>query len=65
MLNFVIGTAGTGKTTQIMNRICELAKRGKKCIYIVPEQYSKTGETLLFSLVDRESEPRNLVQLHS
>lgn len=65
MLNFVIGTAGTGKTTQIMNRICELAKQGKKCIYIVPEQYSKTGETLLFSLLDRESAPRNLVQLHS
>ncbi len=63
MLNFIIGTAGTGKSTFITNKITELAKQGEKCLLLVPEQFSKTGETMLFSSLDNTRS--NLVELFS
>ncbi len=52
MLNFVIGTAGTGKSRFVTEKIVELAGKGEKCLLLVPEQFSKTGETLLYSALD-------------
>ncbi|MBR5520877.1 MAG: PD-(D/E)XK nuclease family protein [Oscillospiraceae bacterium] len=63
MLRFVIGTAGTGKSTYITEKIVSLAKQGEKCLLIVPEQFSKTGEALLFSALDDTQS--NLVELFS
>ena len=61
MLRLVIGTAGTGKSTYINEKIIETAKNGQKCLLLVPEQFSKTGESLLFSRLDDTR--ANLVQL--
>ncbi|MBQ8603479.1 MAG: PD-(D/E)XK nuclease family protein [Oscillospiraceae bacterium] len=63
MLKFVIGTAGTGKSTYITEKIVSLAKHGEKCLLIVPEQFSKTGEAVLFSALDDTQS--NLVDLFS
>jgi len=63
MLRFVIGTAGTGKSTHITQTIVKLAAAGEKCMLLVPEQFSKTGESLLFSALDDTRS--NLVELFS
>ena len=52
MLQFIIGSAGTGKSTQIAQKIRELAGKGKKCILMVPEQFSKTAETLMITSLE-------------
>ena len=63
MLKFVIGTAGTGKSTFIRNRIVQLAQQGEKCLLLVPEQFSKTGEAMIFSALDNAQ--TNLVEVFS
>ena len=63
MLKFVIGTAGTGKSAYITNQIISLAQQGEKCLLIVPEQFSKTGESILFSAL--EDARASLVSLYS
>ena len=63
MLNFIIGTAGTGKSTYICNKIVQLAQQGEKCLLIVPEQFSKTAETMIFSALDNAQS--NLVDVFS
>ena len=40
MLKFILGGAGFGKSTVIINEIYKLADSGKKIIVIVPEQFS-------------------------
>ncbi|MBQ3394385.1 MAG: exodeoxyribonuclease V subunit gamma [Oscillospiraceae bacterium] len=52
MLQYLIGSAGTGKSTEIAHRIGELAGSGKKCILMVPEQFSKTAETLMVTSLE-------------
>ena len=63
MLKFIIGTAGTGKSTYICNRIVNLAQQGEKCLLIIPEQFSKTAETMIFSALDNTQS--NLVEVFS
>ena len=63
MLKLVIGTAGTGKTTFIINKITQLIAEGEKCLLIVPEQFSKTGEAQLFSSL--QNTQLHLVKLFS
>ncbi len=63
MLKFVIGTAGTGKSTYISNKIISLAQNGEKCLFLIPEQFSKTGEAMIFSSLDNAQ--ANLVELFS
>ena len=53
MLQLIIGTAGTGKSVLIKEKIQQNAKLGKKSILIVPEQFSKTGETEIFSALEK------------
>ena len=53
MLKLVLGTAGTGKSTYVKNQIQQLAQQGKKCMLIVPEQFSKTGEAEIFSSIHK------------
>ena len=63
MLKFIIGTAGTGKSTYICNKIVQLAQRGEKCMLIIPEQFSKTAEAMIFSALDNTQS--NLVEVFS
>ena len=49
MLQLVLGTAGTGKTTELVRRIRARAREGKRCLYLVPEQSSQSAELLLFN----------------
>lgn len=51
MLNFILGTAGTGKTTKILNQIKELAMKDKKIILLVPEQFSYQSERAIYTLL--------------
>ncbi len=53
MLQLIIGTAGTGKSYWVKEKILANARSGKKSIFIVPEQFSKTGETEIFSALEK------------
>ncbi len=44
MLRLILGRAGSGKTTQALLDMRAAGGRGKKCIFIVPEQYSHDAE---------------------
>lgn len=44
MLRFVLGLAGTGKTTNLMEKMRACAQNGDRLIYLVPEQYSFEAE---------------------
>ncbi|MEM1483915.1 PD-(D/E)XK nuclease family protein [Oscillospiraceae bacterium PP1C4] len=48
MLHLILGTAGTGKTTLLHERIQSCVEGGGKAILIVPEQYSFESEKLLY-----------------
>lgn len=51
MLNLILGTAGTGKTTLLYQRISDCVKSGKKAILLVPEQASFEAEKALYRLL--------------
>ncbi|MBQ9844660.1 MAG: PD-(D/E)XK nuclease family protein [Oscillospiraceae bacterium] len=53
MLQLIIGTAGTGKSVFIKEKIMENAAKGRKSVLIVPEQFSKTGEAEVFSALEK------------
>ena len=53
MLRLIIGTAGTGKSVFLREKIKQNARQGKKSILIVPEQFSKTAETDIFSSLEK------------
>ncbi len=49
MLNFLLGVSGTGKTHTVLDSIKQLAKNAQHSVLIVPEQFSSTAETLVYS----------------
>ncbi|WRS28214.1 PD-(D/E)XK nuclease family protein [Oscillospiraceae bacterium MB08-C2-2] len=51
MLSFVLGTAGTGKTSRLIEKIACSAREGKQVYLIVPEQFSFQGEEMLLSAI--------------
>ncbi|MBE6878536.1 MAG: hypothetical protein E7488_05145 [Ruminococcaceae bacterium] len=53
MLQLIIGTAGTGKSQFIKEKILNNASKGRKSVLIVPEQFSKTGEAEIFSSLEK------------
>ena len=53
MLQLIIGTAGTGKSVFIKEKILDNASKGRKIVLIVPEQFSKTAETEIFSALEK------------
>lgn len=56
MLQLILGTGGSGKTTELLQRVRQRARQGKRCLYLVPEQFSQTAELLLYdALGDRLS----------
>ncbi len=40
MIRWILGTAGTGKTTYLLERVKKAAESGQKVLLLVPEQYS-------------------------
>ena len=44
MIRIILGRAGAGKTTQIMNEIAQLVAAGEPSLLVVPEQYSHSAE---------------------
>ncbi len=48
MLHLILGIAGTGKTTQLHEKIQACVENGGKAILIVPEQYSFESEKALY-----------------
>ncbi len=63
MLQLILGTAGVGKTQYILDEIARLAKMGEKCTIIVPEQFSKTTESLVYQ--NLQSAQFSLVSVNS
>lgn len=51
MLRLICGEAGTGKSTLLRERLKESAASGKKCIYLVPDQFSFEAEKLIYRTV--------------
>ncbi len=52
MLQLILGTAGTGKTTTMLNTAIEYAKDEKECLIIVPEQFSFAIEQKLLDFTN-------------
>lgn len=48
MLYQILGLAGTGKTTALMEKIARRAGQGKECILLVPEQFSSSAEGMVY-----------------
>ena len=48
MIEFIIGSSGTGKTTVMFERIKKFSEHGKKQCIIVPEQYSNDFDKKLY-----------------
>jgi len=51
MLEFVLGTSGSGKTVAIYEQIADRAAAGKNILLLVPEQYSFESERTLFERI--------------
>ncbi len=49
MLKLLTGISGSGKTHSVLSCIKQHAKQGRRCLYIVPEQFSATAETLIYA----------------
>ncbi|MDL2232306.1 PD-(D/E)XK nuclease family protein [Ruminococcaceae bacterium OttesenSCG-928-L11] len=49
MLHFVIGVAGTGKTTCLMEEVLRTVQSGRKAVVLVPEQFSFEAEKLVYA----------------
>lgn len=58
MLQLILGRAGSGKTTEIRNRIADHTKNGESCILLVPEQFSFESERALYFLLGAEQNQR-------
>ncbi|MDD2956055.1 MAG: PD-(D/E)XK nuclease family protein [Oscillospiraceae bacterium] len=54
MLRFVIGTAGTGKTTRLQEEVCAAVREEKRALVLAPEQYSFGTEKALYRLLGAE-----------
>ncbi len=54
MLNFITGVSGMGKTYRILNKLKCLAQKKQTCIFVVPEQFSTTAETLVYNKLGDE-----------
>lgn len=52
MLSFILGRAGSGKTTAVLQKIAQAAGEKKRVLLIVPEQFSFEMEK---AVADRKS----------
>ncbi len=54
MLQLILGIAGTGKTTYILKQMQERASLQKTSVFLVPEQFSSSAETLVLETLGDE-----------
>lgn len=47
MLHFILGRAGSGKTSKLLDKLAALSKQQKKCILMTPEQASFEYEKMI------------------
>jgi len=47
LLQFILGTAGTGKTTKLIQAVKDVVESGGRAVLLVPEQYSFASERRL------------------
>ncbi|MCL2056492.1 MAG: PD-(D/E)XK nuclease family protein [Oscillospiraceae bacterium] len=48
MVHFILGTAGTGKTSRLLEEIGRTVRSGRSAILLIPEQFSFEGEKLVY-----------------
>lgn len=56
MIEFILGTYGSGKTTEIFKRIADDTAKGKKCFLIIPDQEAVQFERLSLSELPGKSQ---------
>ncbi len=56
MIEFILGTYGSGKTTEIFKRIAKDTAKGKKCFLIIPDQEAVQFERLSLSELPGQSQ---------
>ncbi|MEG2164817.1 MAG: PD-(D/E)XK nuclease family protein [Ruthenibacterium sp.] len=49
VLQLILGVSGTGKTRQVFAQMKARAMQGKKSIFLVPEQFTSTAETMVYT----------------
>lgn len=49
MLRFILGTSGTGKTHRALAALKERAQNGLRGVFLVPEQFSSSAETMVYT----------------
>jgi len=54
MIEFIIGQAGSGKSTMMFGRIKTMAEKGAKQVILVPEQYSYEFDKNLYDFIGPE-----------
>ncbi len=54
MLQLVLGVAGTGKTSWMLEKMKQQAEQGKNCIWLVPEQFSSSAEMMTYKILGDE-----------
>lgn len=55
MVRFLIGGSGTGKSTELIKRIKLSAEKGKKCLVIIPDQFSFEYDKRLYNALGAKS----------
>ncbi|MEG2671963.1 MAG: PD-(D/E)XK nuclease family protein [Ruthenibacterium sp.] len=49
MLQLILGVSGTGKTQRVFAQMKARAMQGEKSIFLVPEQFTSTAETMVYT----------------
>ncbi len=49
MVEFLLGGSGTGKSAELISRIKETSEKGRKCIVIIPDQFSFEYDKKLYN----------------
>lgn len=54
MVEFLIGGSGTGKSTELISRIKETSEKGRRCLVIIPDQFSFEYDKKLYDALGAE-----------
>ena len=61
MLNLLLGTSGSGKSTRLMQTLRAEAQAGRRSILIVPEQFTSSTEGALYRLLGDSKGPHRIL----
>lgn len=54
MVEFLLGGSGTGKSTELISKIKEASEKGRKCLVIIPDQFSFEYDKKLYNALGAE-----------